>query len=263
MTIRRNPRTNLDQVLVSAGEVAGWSRERKFGANITVGTTFSVVSPMGGKYPFPKTTETISIVSSSVFDNGSPQGEGAGRLRIFGLDDNFNTLEEDILLNGTTPVITTNAFRRINRVSALVGGEYHDDDAAGTGDGTNRGTITGTNTTSSQLLFQIDIETCQTSQMIFTVPADKKMFIIAADISAASGKRSDFLVFVRPNADIIVSPFPSAHITGAVSGVVNPVVFSIESSVAIDPKTDLWIEARVDTTTAKVTATLEFALKDI
>lgn len=69
---------------------------------------------------FPLAAETVSIVSSSVNDTAA--GTGARTIRISGLDANGNFQTEIVTLNGTTPVITSTSWLRINRAFITTSG---------------------------------------------------------------------------------------------------------------------------------------------
>lgn len=69
---------------------------------------------------FPLTAETVSIVSSSVNDTAA--GTGARTLRISGLNATGDFQTEVVTLNGTTPVVTTSQWLRINRALIVTSG---------------------------------------------------------------------------------------------------------------------------------------------
>ena len=66
----------------------------------------------GGSVIYPwsawATPGTLSVVSSNAGDTGS--------VIITGLDSSFEILEETVAMNGTTPVVTTGTFARINNM---------------------------------------------------------------------------------------------------------------------------------------------------
>ena len=69
------------------------------------------------RYVFPTVAQQMMVVSSSASDAAA--GTGIRKVRIHYLDDNYDTQEEEVTLNGTTPVntVATNILR-INIVHA-------------------------------------------------------------------------------------------------------------------------------------------------
>ena len=97
---------NGDPLSIAKGLIQGTTGWRKFGHNDTVGVTYEVVGIQGGVYAFPTTTDTITIVSSSVNDTNTA-GTHARKVLLEGLDGNFNAVSEVINLNGTAPVVSS------------------------------------------------------------------------------------------------------------------------------------------------------------
>lgn len=67
----------------------------------------------------PSSAVTCEIFSSDAQDSFG--GARAERVRVFGLDANFNEIEEDIDLNGTSPVSLVRQYRRIYRARVIQG----------------------------------------------------------------------------------------------------------------------------------------------
>lgn len=134
----------------------------KFGANFDIdsGTVPEDIWTGGGLYPFPTASSTLSVVSSSTEDASG--GTGATKIRIFGLDDNYDQINETVTLTGTTPVVTSQSFYRVNRMYIIgtVGSN-----------GANVGNITVTHTPAG-VISRIDANEGQTLQAVYTVPRD-------------------------------------------------------------------------------------------
>lgn len=94
----------------------------KFGFNsdIDTGTVPEDIWALGGLYSFTVTASVLSIVSSSTDDAAA--GTGARTITIEGVDANRMELIETVTLNGTTPVLTTNEFLRVNRAYNVTAG---------------------------------------------------------------------------------------------------------------------------------------------
>jgi hypothetical protein len=82
-------------------------------------------------------------------------------VRVRGLDADWNQISEDVVLNGTTPVTTTNEYLRINRMVAILAGTYH---------GSNAGVITMTRTTGGETMAVIDTGEGDSSLCRFSIP---------------------------------------------------------------------------------------------
>lgn len=112
---------------VARGLVPGCTEVNIFGYSSGIDGTYFPLWDQAALYVFPTTASVMTLVSTSALDNSG------SLLRITGLDASWNILIEDKQLNGTTPVVTTNAFLRINNFVLV---------EASTGQTTNVGTIT-------------------------------------------------------------------------------------------------------------------------
>lgn len=96
---------------IASGQVTGMSSVFKHGYNPTFanGTEESF---WGGSVIYPweawATPGTLSVVSSNAGDTGS--------VTITGLNPSFEILQETVAITGTTPVVTTGTFARINNM---------------------------------------------------------------------------------------------------------------------------------------------------
>jgi hypothetical protein len=104
---------------VARNQVDGHDHLDLFGYSTAVGSTafgplWEGLTGSGGNYPFPATAGTISVVSASASDT-------AVTVLINGLDSTFAIQTESVLLTGTTPVVTTKSFLRINSVVTTAG----------------------------------------------------------------------------------------------------------------------------------------------
>jgi hypothetical protein len=104
---------------VGRNQVDGHDHLDLFGYSTAVGSTafgplWEGLTGSGGNYPFPSSAGTISVVSSSASDT-------AVTMLINGLDSTFAIQTESVTLTGTTPVVTTKSFLRINSVITTAG----------------------------------------------------------------------------------------------------------------------------------------------
>lgn len=95
---------------VARGTIVGATQVNIFAYNPLIPSTPTTVWDGTGDYSFPVTAAQLTIASTSILDTGTAQ------VRITGLDQNWNLIEETITLNGTGNVTTSNAFLRINQM---------------------------------------------------------------------------------------------------------------------------------------------------
>lgn len=114
---------------ISKGHTKGHRTLYKFGYNPDVNGDEETVWSQGGDFPYPTSAVTMFVSSTSANDaNG---GTGANSILLQGLDENYDEIEETVLLNGQTQVATQLAYLRVYRAFVTL---------AGTG-GTSGGTI--------------------------------------------------------------------------------------------------------------------------
>lgn len=104
-------------------EYSGYSGYTILAFNDNVTTTERILSddvPAGLDITFPASTAVVSITSSNA--NDVLAGTGSNAVLVIGLDDSNNIIQEVVLMNGQTPVLTTNLFRRINGFLVLSAG---------------------------------------------------------------------------------------------------------------------------------------------
>lgn len=193
IVVRSVPQT-LD---LASGRFVGYSVVNKFGKNsdIDTGSTPEDIWEGGGLYTgFPSgNAETISVFSDSA--NDASGGSGARTVRMIGLDTNFNQVEETVTLNGVTPVVTTQTFKRLHTASVLTSGSSN---AA-----FNAGTITFRHTTTTANVFLVmAVGRNQTNCSAYTIPAGKTGYLQRVTSSILRGGATasvDAQLYIRAN----------------------------------------------------------------
>lgn len=96
---------------VALGKISGYDENFVLGLNRDVGATLEDVWGAGSDLVYPVAGEQWEVVSDNVNDNIA--GTGARVAILFALDDNYDPVSEQIIMNGTTPVetVATNLFR--------------------------------------------------------------------------------------------------------------------------------------------------------
>lgn len=77
-------------------------------------------SPVSLEISFPSVADYIGIASTSSDD--SEFGIGARAIYVEGLDEFYDRISETLIINGSTPVFTSNKFFRLNRVFTALHG---------------------------------------------------------------------------------------------------------------------------------------------
>lgn len=158
---------------VAIGNISNYSIDTKFGRNpgIDTGSVPEDIWEAGGVYtgqPSDFTPATVDIVSTS--ENDSSTDTGARVMRFFGLKTTTDTeyTYEDITLNGTNAVTSSDTWWRINRAYIKQAGSGEE----------NAGTISITsNGVGSPLFATIIPGRNQTEIAAYTVPFNKVVLI--------------------------------------------------------------------------------------
>ena len=105
---------------ISKGHTKGHRTLYKFGYNPDVNGDEETVWSQGGDFPYPTSAVTMFVSSTSANDaNG---GTGANSILLQGLDENYDEIEETVLLNGQTQVATQNSYLRVYRAFVTLAG---------------------------------------------------------------------------------------------------------------------------------------------
>lgn len=155
--------------------------------DVDIATVPELLSPLGGMIAIRAAAAVVEVVSSSAADAAA--GTGARTVRVWGLDANWDELTEDITLNGTTPVLGTKLFFRINTVSVLT---------AGTGL-TNAGNITLRDASAGTTRSYIALGVSVSEVGLFSVPARHTMlatsWLVSSRIATAVAAHIDLAMY--------------------------------------------------------------------
>lgn len=198
-------------------------------------------------YDFPTQATTATIVSSSAADDlGST---GAQIVLIEGLDADYNEIWEVVNMDGTTPVVTTNSYYRINFFRVVL---------SGTGK-TNAGNITAT--VDSKVCGHIKAGESLDHTAVYTVPANHTLFLQKTSFSnirdSGAGVRST--VQTRVYIPTTNTEYNSAEIaveTGPSTDTQNGFCFP-----RINEKSDLWYNiTNTSANSTRIFGTIRFFL---
>lgn len=154
---------------VSKGTITGHENITFGGANPSIGKSFETLWDAGGIYTAPTAAETWEILSDSTDDDGSPIGTGARTIVITGLDTAYAEQTEVIIMNGTTPVVTTRTdWFRPRAITVITSGSNR----------ANVGTITLRVSGGGALRSTILPDNAQSFNGFYTVPAGLTAYLL-------------------------------------------------------------------------------------
>jgi len=170
-----DPRLDL-----AAGLIPGIRSRSANGVNLDLDTGVEeTLWNVGGLYTGPTAAQTLTLVSDNAADDGVT-GQGAQKIKITGLtsfESAAATIEETVVLDGLTPVVTMNEFVFFCFAKVTEHGTT----------AVNTGTITITATDDATVQSQIDPLTGVTRSCVCGVPAGQSMFITNYEASILQG----------------------------------------------------------------------------
>jgi hypothetical protein len=241
------------ELQVARGQVAYHESVYKFGNNAEVADSTETIWQQGGLYSYLSAASVLKVSSSSANDTSA--GTGARTVELFGLDGDYNEINEVVTLNGQTAVNTTQSYLRINRMIVR---------SAGSG-GYNAGIIyagTGTVTTGVPANIYATINgdgSNQTLMALWTVPAGYTAYLMQYDVSNGTTSNTPAVckmtLAARPYGEVFQSKDVKSLTTGM--HIENTLVVPVKFA----EKTD--IEVRAVSSSASVTFDISAAFEII
>ena len=241
------------ELQVARGQVAYHESVYKFGNNAAVANVTETIWQQGGLYSYLSAASVLKVSSSSANDTSA--GTGARTVELFGLDGDYNEINEVVTLNGQTAVNSTQSYLRINRMIVR---------SAGSG-GYNAGVIyagTGTVTTGVPANIYATINgdgTNQTLMALWTVPAGYTGYLMQYDVSNGTTSNTPAVckltLVARPYGEVFQSKDVKSLTTGM--HIENTLIVPVKFT----EKTD--IEVRAVSSSASVTFDISAAFEII
>jgi hypothetical protein len=229
---------------LSGGPVEGCAHVQCYGRNSSVSSSEEDLWDGGGLYTWPTSAERLNIVSTSTNDTSA--GTGARTVKIHGLDSTYTEISETVTLNGTSNVLTTNSYLRSHLMEVIT---------AGSG-GSNAGTVTCTQETSSLKLGHISIGLNRTMSGCHTIPKDVNGFLWGFSVCMDSSGEGDSTYTVYLKTRRINEVFQKVQFSNST----DMVKHKFHIPVQLPEKTDLILSAKGDGT--DMSATIELTLVD-
>jgi hypothetical protein len=185
----------------------------------------------------------MNIVSTNI--NDASAGTGARTIEITGLDENYNVISEIVPLNGTTDVLTSNAYLRVTLMEQKTG------DAGAL----NIGDITATASTAATVQAKINIGIGISKNSQLTVPAGKKFLILSAELNAtkiAAGVAPNISIGALSRSFGVDSPWITVVSRKLDTSVIDQLMILQPISKVIDEKSDLRFTATTDQNNTEV-----------
>ena len=209
---------NHDMALeIAAGTYANYTAVNKFGRAPAGGQTTATdiwdranATPTQQIWLAPTAARIHAIVSTDDTDGktAAPNSVGARTLRVYGLTSwDAAEVSEDITLDGTTAVNTTNSYVIIHRMKALTWGTS----------GPNAGIISATAATDTTVTAAIIIGQGQTQMAVYGIPSTQTAYMTSyygSAIQAAAACRGSVELFVNPIPDTLTTKYLVKHTNG-------------------------------------------------
>lgn len=224
---------------VALGRRQGATTWTLFGYNSDVDIGTEILGAQGGAFTFLTAASTLTIVSSSTDDDGSPAGIGANSILIYGVDANRQSRIEIVTLNGTTNVVTSTTWLGVNRVALYLAGSTF----------SNVGNITITATTGGTVQAYVPATKSNSQQLIFFTQADHTFLldwlVLDAErlVGGGANPRVQFRMFVwsaltNARYEVAYSVLDLAIESDHVQNPSQPLI--------IGEKSVIWVEATTD-----------------
>jgi len=215
------------ELQVSRGQISYHSVVNIFGFATAIGTSYRTPWELANTNALPliSTASQLDVASSDA-------GDTSQVVQLQGLDANYNKITENVSLNGTTVVTTTQSFKAINAFVTI--------------SGNCAGNVTAK--IGATVYAQITAGTGRNQAAIFTVPAGHSFFLARIDaFSATATGASKYITFLNKNTFSDGRVFNVAETTFAQRMDIMRVL-----PFKVPEKTTLEFQAKTNSTTAEV-----------
>ncbi len=214
-------------------------------SNPDVSTTLEDIWDMGGYYPWLSgiTASTYLQVTSNNIQDGI-SGLGARKIRVYGLDNNYDELSEDIVLVGNGTAYSTRPFRRVYESHVIETGTFHgsnfnniDVGISGSSPLVVLSRITGDGGT----INTSDYGVGTSQQSTYTIPRNKTGYITRIEVIVDSNKTAS--VFLYKTSGIDKTPHCPRELLWRIDGFTGQYTATMKSYIKLEEKTDIWFRS--------------------
>lgn len=232
----------------------------KFGRNRVIATNTDPedIWSVGGLYPF--LTSSINLYVASQSGSDSANDSGAKQIQVEGLDENYFEQSETFVLNGQTPVTGSKTFSRVNRAFITHAGSNETNHA-----NINIGYGTWSSGVPSNYVSQIPSHEGQTQQAVYTVPKDKRAYLLkwsSSILTGATGKVATIQLICRSNDGTNQTVRRIRDQVGLNTTGTNTFQRKYEFPIYFPPKTDVFLQVEEVSATSDITGEFSLVLAD-
>lgn len=236
--------SNNSELDLSQGYHLNQKIMRIHASNPDVATTLEDIWDVGGYYPWLSgiTSPTyLQITTNNIQDGIS--GLGARKIKIYGLDSNYDELTEEISLVGNGNAFSTKQFRRVYESHVIATGTFH---------GSNYNNIDIGISGSSPLvvLSRIrgdggvintnDYGVGTSQQSTYTIPRNKTGYITRIEVIVDSNKTASVFLYKVSGIDTI--PHSPKELLWRIDGFTGQYTATFKSYIKLEEKTDIWFQ---------------------
>ena len=217
LSIGQKVTTLPNGLALAADKIPGIELKGTSGINGTVGASLETICTQGGIRNLLSSAEQLKIKSSSTSDTNSGSG-AARRIKLRGIDGSGAAVDENINLNGTAAVTTTNSYRHVNDVFVT---------KVGSAGQVNAGTISVSNNADDTVLYEIAVGEAQQQSASFAIPTGHFGYLTSF-VTTATGD-AQISIWINKDPDNI----PFRQVLTTIAGQGAPVTYNLPNPFQI------------------------------
>jgi len=235
-----------------------------FGNNDTVGNTYEDIHPDSGDINWLTTAGTVEVLSTNAADTSA--GLGVRQVELHGLSATGADQDEVITMNGTTPVVSSLTYIRVNKLHNENVGTY-----GGSHQGNVTCRVTGGGVTLSVMKGEeglvdsgVQYGLGEASNGYWTVPLGKVLYItdVTVNVQSSGNNTGDVILYEREGILNVSAPFDPRRIIWNRFDIQGEHREVFKSHIKIKQLTDLFFRARSSSSTVRIDVKLHFYLVD-